>query len=162
MSAPLFALFFIFLIFAIFIGGIFLIAYLAAQSRKRKQTKLLEMLPTDAEFHAFVRYNRNKQQSEFFKVKAFEGSGVIYIGQGTVSFRSTLGMEHDFDLHTSKVRWEGENLVNGLLKWFSIEDEQTKMFFNVESGMFIFQTSADKPTTKSIFDRILLKQASLK
>ena len=162
MSSEIFILLFLFLFFILLIGGIFLIAYVAAQSRKKKQKKVLQTLPSDAEFHAFVRYNRGNQQDKIIKLKAFQGSGVIYVVGDKAVFKSTTGFEHTFDLRNSKVFWEGENLINGLLKWFSINDGQEKLFLNVETGMFIFHTGGNKPTTRSIHDQLLLKQASMK
>lgn len=162
MSSEIIILLFIFLFFLLLIGGIFLIAYLAAQSRKKKQKKMLETLPSDVEFLSFVRFNRGSQQDKFLKLKAFQGSGIIYVEDDKAVFKSTTGFEHIFDLRNSKIFWEGENLVNGLLKWFSINDGQEKLYLNVESGMFIFHTGGNKPTTRSIHDQLLLKQARLK
>lgn len=162
MSGELLGLVFFFGFFIILLGGILLIAYLAARSRKSKQNKLVKELPADAEFHAFVRYNRGNQQNKFLKVKAFEGSGVIYLSGEKVYFKSTKGFYHEFDLRTSQVFWEGENLVNGLLKWFRISDGTENLYLNVETGMFIFHTGGNKPTTRSIFDQLALRKASLK
>ena len=162
MSTELIVLIFFFLFFVILIGVIFFIAYLAAQSRKKKQKKVLETLPNEAEFLAFVRFNRGNQQNKFLKIKAFQGSGILYLLGNEVVFKSTTGFEHHFDLRDSKVFWEGENLVNGLLKWFSIKDGMEKLYLNVETGMFIFHTDSNKPTTRSIHDQLLLKQAMLK
>ncbi len=162
MSSEIIILLFIFLFFLLLIGGIFLIAFVAAQSRKKKQKKVMETLPPGVEFSAFVRFNRGNQQDKFLKLKAFQGSGIIYVLNENAVFKSTTGFEHSFDLRNSKVFWEGENLVNGLLKWFSINDGQEKLYLNVETGMFIFHTGGNKPTTRSIHDQLLLKQASLK
>lgn len=162
MSSEIIILLFIFLFFLLLIGGIFLIAYLAAQSRKKKQKKILESLPNNMDFYAFVRFNRGNQQDKVLKLKAFQGSGIIYVIEDKVIFKSTTGFEHEFDLRNSKVFWEGENLINGLLKWFSINDGQEKLYLNVETGMFIFHTGGSKPTTRSIHDQLLLKQSSLK
>lgn len=149
--------------FILLLGSILLIAYLAAMSRKRKQNRLLKELPADAEFHAFVRYNRANVQGKFLKLKAFEGSGLLYIAGTKAIFRSTTGYYHEFDILNSKILWEGENLVNGLLKWFSIDDGTEKLFLNVETGIFIFHTgAAGKATTRSIFDKLMLIQASHK
>lgn len=162
MLSELFPLLILLGFFVLLIGGILLVAYLASQSRKKKQTKLLDQIPKEAEFSAFVRFNRGKQQDKFMKVKAFEGSGVIYLIDENVYFKGTKGFNHTFNLRNSKVFWEGENLVNGLLKWFSIGDADEKLYLNVETGMFIFHTGGDKSTTRSIHDEILLKQATLK
>ncbi len=162
MSSEIIVLLFLFLFFVALIGGIFLIAFLAAQSRKKKQKKIIASLPSHAEFHAFVRFNRGDQQDKIIKLKAFQGSGVIYVVDDMAVFKSTTGFEHTFDLRNAKVFWEGENLINGLLKWFSIKDDTEKLYLNVETGMFIFHTGGNKPTTRSIHDQLLLKQATLK
>jgi len=161
MSSEIIILLFIFLFFLLLIGGIFLIAYLAAQSRKKKQKKILESLPGNVDFYAFVRFNRGNQQDKVLKLKAFQGSGIIYVMDDKIIFKSTTGFEHGFDLKTSKIFWEGENLINGLLKWFSINHGQEKLYLNVETGMFIFHTGGSKPTTHSIYEQLLLKQAAL-
>ncbi len=162
MSSEFLVLFLMLMFFVLFIGGIFLIAFIAAQSRKKKQKKILASLPSDAEFHAFVRFNKGNHQDKFLKIKAFQGSGIIYVIGDKAVFKSTTGFEHTFDLRNSKVFWEGENLVNGLLKWFSINDGQEKLYLNVETGMFIFHTGGNKPTTRSIHDQLVIKQASFK
>ncbi len=162
MSPEIIVLLFLFLFFVLLIGGIFLIAFIAAQSRKKKQKKILETLPPNTEFHAFVRFNRGRQQGKFLKLKAFQGSGIIYVADDKAIFKSTTGFEYSFDLRNCKIFWEGENLVNGLLKWFSITDGIEKLYLNVETGMFIFHTGGNKPTTRSIYDQLVLKQAMLK
>lgn len=162
MSSEFIILLFLLLFFGLLLGGVFLIAFVAAQSRKKKQKKILDTLPTDVEFYAFVRFNRGVQQDKFLKLKAFQGSGIIYVLGDKAVFRSTTGFEHTFDLRNSKILWEGENLVNGLLKWFSINDGVEKLYLNVETGMFIFHTVGNKPTTRSIHDQLILKQTALK
>lgn len=156
------SLVFFFIVFLFFIlsipAVIFLIAYLAAQSRKKKQKILLEQIGKP-EYHAFVRYNMGNTQNEFFKLKAFQGSGIIYVEDQKIIFRDTLNQNpHTFNLNESSIRWEDINLVNGLLKWFSVSDDAKKYFFNIDSGMFIFNTNSSKPTTKSVFDKLIQYQ----
>ncbi|MFY7816222.1 MAG: hypothetical protein ACOVRK_13660 [Chryseobacterium taeanense] len=137
---------------------IFLIAYLAARSRKKKQKLLLEQIGIP-EYYAFVRYNMGNAQNEFFKIKAFQGSGMIYIEGESIHFIDTLHQNpHAFPLRESSIKWEDINIVNGLLKWFSISDHEKKYYFNIESGMFIFNLNSSKPTTKSVFERLLKYQ----
>lgn len=162
MSSELIGIVFFFGFFILLIGGIFLIAYIAAQSRKKKQKALLKNLPNDSSFHAFVRYNRGNAQDQILKIKAFQGSGLIYVSGSNLNFKTTTGFQHVFDLKESKIFWEGENLINGLLKWFSVTDTQEKIFLNVETGMFIFHTGGgSKPTTKSIYDYLIAYQSKL-
>jgi len=137
---------------------IFLIAYIAARSRKKKQQALLAQIGTP-EYYAFVRYNMGSTQNEFFKIKAFQGSGIIYVEGREIHFADTLYQNpHVFPMDESSIRWEDINIVNGLLKWFSIEDKEKKYFFNIESGMLIFNLDSSKPTTKSVFERLLKYQ----
>jgi hypothetical protein len=151
---------FLFIIFSI-PALIFLIAYLAARSRKKKQKLLLEQIGTP-EYYAFVRYNMGNTQNEFFKIKAFQGSGMIYVEGRNIHFVDTLHRNpHIFLMDTSSIKWEDINIVNGLLKWFSIEDQGKKYYFNIESGMFIFNTNSSKPTTKSVFDRLIKYQSEM-
>ena len=156
------SLVFFFIVFLFFILSIpaiiFLIAYLAAQSRKKKQKTLLEQIGTP-EYYAFVRYNMGNTQDQFFKLKAFQGSGIIYVEDRKIIFRDTLNQNpHTFALDESSIKWEDINLVNGLLKWFSVSDDTKKYFFNIDSGMFIFNTNSSKPTTKSVFDKLIQYQ----
>lgn len=151
---------FLFIIFSI-PALIFFIAYLAARSRKKKQQLLLEQISTP-EYYAFVRYNMGNTQNEFFKIKAFQGSGMIYVEGRNIHFVDTLHRNpHVFPMDTSSIKWEDINIVNGLLKWFSIEDQEKKYYFNIESGMFIFNTNSSKPTTKSVFDRLIKYQSEM-
>ncbi|RZJ49788.1 MAG: hypothetical protein EOO19_04670 [Chryseobacterium sp.] len=156
------SLVFFFIIFLLFILSIpaiiFLIAYLAAQSRKKKQKILLQQIGTP-EYHAFVRYNMGNTQDQFFKLKAFQGSGIIYIEDRKIVFTDTLNQnQHTFILDECSIKWEDINIVNGLLKWFSVSDDTKKYFFNIDSGMFIFNTNSSKPTTKSVFDKLVQYQ----
>ncbi|AZB30939.1 hypothetical protein [Chryseobacterium balustinum] len=159
-SVIIFFLFFLLLIFSI-PAIIFLIAYLAARSRKKKQKILLEKIGTP-EYYAFVRYNMGDTQNQFFKVKAFQGSGIIYVEDKKIIFRDTLNQNpYTFILDESSVKWEDVNIVNGLLKWFSVSDGTKKYFFNIDSGMFIFNTNSSKPTTKSVFEKLVQYQTEL-
>lgn len=150
----------IFLLFLLSIPAIiFLIAYLAARSRRKKQNLLLQETGTP-EYYAFIRYNRGNAQNEFFKIKAFQGSGMIYIDGHNIHFVDTLHQHpHTFPLQESIIKWEDINIVNGLLKWFSVQDQEAKYYFNIESGMFIFNLNSSKPTTRSVFERLLQYQA---
>ncbi|MET3731691.1 hypothetical protein [Moheibacter stercoris] len=138
------------------------VAFWAAKSRKKKQELLKNSLPEGVKFSALVRFNSGNQQDKFLKFKAFEGSGILYVHDGFIEFKSTKGLTHRFDLNSAKIYWEGENLVNGLLKWFSISDGNQKMYFNVESGVFIFHTDPSKTTTKQIYESLVLEQINRK
>jgi len=156
-------LFFIFFLFLILLipAIIFLIAFLAARSRKKKQQVLLEQTGTP-EYYAFVRYNVGDTQNQFFKVKAFQGSGIIYVEDRKIVFKDTLNQNpYTFILDESSIKWEDVNIVNGLLKWFSVSDNTKKYFFNIDSGMFIFNTNSSKPTTKSVFDKLIQYQTEM-
>ncbi|MDQ0591756.1 hypothetical protein QFZ37_000125 [Chryseobacterium ginsenosidimutans] len=159
---PIIILMIFFLLFLFSIPAIiFLIAYLAARSRKKKQKILLEQIGTP-EYYAFVRYNMGNTQNEFFKLKAFQGSGIIYIEDRNIHFVDTLQKNpHIFSLDNSTIKWEDINIVNGLLKWFSVSDDVKKYFFNIETGMFIFNTNSSKPTTKSVFERLITYQSDI-
>lgn len=153
----------IFLFFTFSIPAIiFLIAYLAARSRRKKQNLLLQEIGTP-EYYAFVRYNMGNAQNEFFKIKAFQGSGMIYVDGSHIHFVDTLHQHpHTFALHESTIKWEDINIVNGLLNWFSIEDQEKKYYFNIESGMFIFNLNSSKPTTRSVFEKLLQYQSEIR
>ena len=147
-----FTSFFVFII--IFVGIILLVAYLAAQSRKKKQQVVIDSLPTETELFAIVRYNKGEQHKKVFKLKAFEGSGVLYVIGEIIYFKSTLGLETTFNMKEATINYTGEVFANGLLKWFSITHPTEIYYFNVESGMFIFHTGGEKPTTMSIFNHL--------
>lgn len=156
-------LFFIFFLFLILLipAIIFLIAFFAARSRKKKQKVLLEQTGTP-EYYAFVRYNVGDTQNQFFKVKAFQGSGIIYVEDRKIVFKDTLNQNpYTFILDESSIKWEDVNIVNGLLKWFSVSDNTKKYFFNIDSGIFIFNTNSSKPTTKSVFDKLIQYQTEM-
>lgn len=141
------------------IGIVFLIAFLAYQSRKKKQDIVLASLPQEAKMKFVVRYNLGKQQKEFFKLKAFQGSGVIYVLDNKIHFVDTKQIQsHTFDLHNCNIKWEGVNIANGLLNWFKIEDSAKSYFFNVESGMFIFHTKSGQLSTEQICKQLQLLQ----
>lgn len=149
----LFSLLLCFLLPIILILGI---AYFAAQSRKKKQDAVLSTLPKEAEIKAAVRYNIGAQQGKFLKLKAFQGSGIIYILGDQLVFQDTLGVNsHTFDLKNINLAWVDVNLVNGLLKWFEVKDESKSYYFNIESGIFIFNIKSDQPTTLSVYKSIL-------
>ncbi|WP_307453118.1 MULTISPECIES: hypothetical protein [Chryseobacterium] len=135
---------------------------MAAKSRKKKQAALLTELGIP-EYYAFVRYNIGNTQNQFFKIKAFQGSGIIYVEGRDIKFVDTLHeYPHTFPMDQSAIKWEDINLVNGLLKWFSVTDGSTKYFFNIESGMFIFNIDSSKPTTKSVFETLIQYQMNYK
>lgn len=143
----------------LFVGPVILIAYLAAQSRKKKQKTVVESLPSDTELFAMVRYNKGDQHQKVLKLKAFEGSGVLYVIGDTIHFKSTKGLETTFPFNQCTINYTGETFANGLLKWFSISNQSEIYYFNVESGTFIFHTGSDKPTTLSIFNHLQQLQA---
>lgn len=140
---------------------IFLIAFIAAKSRKKKQQKVLEEIgPTD--YSAIVRYNKGETQGEFFKVKSFQGSGVLYVKDNTLYFEDTLHQNPaTFDLKTCTILWQDINLVNGFLKWFSVEDQGQKYYFNIDSGMLIWNMDKSKQTTRGVFEKLLQLQDSI-
>jgi hypothetical protein len=161
MNSAIFLIIFLFLFIFSIPAIIFLIAYLAARSRKKKQKALLEQIGTP-EYYAFVRYNMGNKQNEFFKVKAFQGSGILYVEGRNIHFVDTLHQNpHIFPLDDSSIQWVDINIVNGLLKWFSIEDSEKKYYFNIESGMFIFNTNSSKPTTRSVFEKLIEYQTEM-
>lgn len=150
-----FLLIFIFLLPLLLVFGI---AYLAAQSRKKKQQLLLDEMPPDVDFHAIIRYNVGQQQDKVMKMKAFQGSGILYVKDKILHFVTTNGMNYQMPLTEVQVYWLGENLANGLLKWFAVKHGTQDYYFNVESGLFIFHTDNTKPTTLSIYQRLLALQ----
>lgn len=114
-SSFILIIFFVLILFSI-PAIIFLIAYFAARSRKKKQKLLLEHIGSP-EYYAFVRYNIGNTQNEFFKIKAFQGSGIIYIEDRNIYFVDTLHQNpHVFSLDNSTIKWEDINIVNGLFK----------------------------------------------
>jgi len=142
-------------VITLIIGPIFLVAYIASQSRRKKQEKTLKQVPKQAEFKVAVRYNRGYQQDEVLKIKAFQGSGILYVLDQKICFRDTLNKNpYDFDLNNTKVEWIGVNLVNGFIQWFKIADDKTQYYFNVETGMFIWSLSSKRMTTKQLYNKL--------
>ncbi len=141
---------------------IFGIAFWASKSREKKQNALLETVPSNADFKAVLRYNFGKNQSQFFKLKAFQGSGVLYVIADKIHYVTTNNPDDNFilDLKTSEINWIGVNLANGLLEWFQIRNGGQDYYFNVETGLFIFHTSSSKMKTSQVFS--YLKEAQKK
>ena len=141
---------------------IFLIAYLASKSREKKQSALLEKVPSNADFKAILRYNFGNQQSKFFKMKAFQGSGVLYVLDDKIHYNTTNKPDDNFifDLKTSQINWIGVNISNGLLEWFQLKNGNKDYYFNVETGLFIFHTDSKKMKTMQVFN--YLKEAQKK
>jgi len=134
---------------------IFLIAYLASASRRKKQKKTLEQVPKQATFKVAVRYNKGNQQDVFLKIKAFQGSGILYVLDKKICFRDNLSKNsYEFDPNTIKMEWVGINVANGLIKWFKIADSKTEYYFNVETGMFIMHLSSKKLTTQQVYNKL--------
>jgi len=134
---------------------IFLIAYLANRSRRKKQKKTLEQIPEQATFKVAVRYNKGNQQDIFLKIKAFQGSGILYVLDQKICFRDTLNKSsYDFDPNNVKIEWIGVNIVNGFIQWFKIVDDKTEYYFNVETGMFIWHLSSKRMTTRQVYNKL--------
>lgn len=133
---------------------IFGIAFWASKSREKKQIALLAQVPTNADFKAVLRYNFGNQQSKFFKMKAFQGSGILYVLDDKIHYITTNNPNDNFifDLKTSQINWIGVNLTNGLLEWFQLKNGKKDYYFNVETGMFIFNTNSKKMKTTQVFN----------
>ncbi len=131
---------------------IFGIAFWASKSREKKQKALLDQVPHNAEFKVALRYNFGRTQSQIFKLKAFQGSGVLYLLDNKIHFVTTTNQKDNFtfDLKTSQINWTGVNLTNGLLEWFQIKNGNLDYYFNVETGLFIFHTDSTKIKTSQV------------
>lgn len=136
---------------------IFLIAFLASQSRKKKRKKIIETLPPDVDFYAAVRINSSKRNDAFWKLAAFECSGILYIHNNKIIFRGTKQKYEllEFDLGMVKIFWIGVEAQNGALQWFSIRDEKDTYYFNVDTGMTIFNFSKSGDTTKAVYNKLI-------
>ena len=132
---------------------ILLIAFIASRSRKKKQNALLDNVPKNASMKVILRYNFGQSQDKFIKMKAFQGSGVLYVLDNQVHFITTKNQADNFtfDLKNVQLNWIGVNLANGLLEWFQIKNNNLDYYFNVETGMFIFHLSSTKMKTKDVF-----------
>lgn len=141
---------------------IFGIAFWASKSREKKQNTLLAQVPPNADFKAVLRYNFGNQQSKFWKMKAFQGSGVLYVLDDKIHYITTNNPNDNFtfDLKTSQINWIGVNLTNGLLEWFQLKKGEKDYYFNVETGMFIFNINSKKMKTTQVFN--YLKEAQKK
>ena len=135
--------------FALLLG----ITFWASKSREKKQNALLAQVPTNAEFKAVLRYNFGNQQSKFLKMKAFQGSGVLYVLDDKTHYITTNNPNDNFifDLKTSQINWIGVNLTNGLLEWFQLKNGEKDYYFNFETGMFIFNINSKKNENNTSF-----------
>jgi len=79
-------------------------------------------------------------------MKAFQGSGVLYVLDDKTQYITTNNPNDNFifDLKTSQINWIGVNLTNGLLEWFQLKNGEKDYYFNVETGMFIFNINSKK------------------
>lgn len=138
------------------------IAYWASKSREKKQNALLAEIPSNADFKAVLRYNFGNQQSKIFKMKAFQGSGVLYVIGDKIHYITTNNPNDNFtyDLKTTEINWIGVNLANGLLEWFQLKNGDKDYYFNVETGLLIFHTNSKKMKTTQVFN--YLKEAQKK
>ena len=130
------------------------IAFWASKMREKKQKALLAEVPSNAEFTAVLRYNFGNQQSKIFKMKAFQGSGVLYLLEDKIHYITTNHPNDNFtfELKTTEMNWIGVNLVNGLLEWFQLKNGNKDYYFNVETGLFIFHTNSKKMKTSQVFN----------
>lgn len=157
MSGELLGIVLFFGMFVLLLGGLVLAAYLASRSRRLRQIRLLKEIPADNDFYIFVRYNREEAYQRFLKLKRFEGIGILYIVGTRALLKSTRGSQHEFDILTSKISWNGDR---GLLKWFSIGDGNEKFYINAEKGKLIFSSgAATKATTRDVFEKLMQIQA---
>lgn len=131
-----------FLPFALIFG----ITFWSSKSREKKQNALLTQVPPNVEFKAVLRYNFGNLQSKFLKMKAFQGSGVLYVLDDKTHYITTNNPNDNFifDLKTSQINWIGVNLTNGLLEWFQLKNGEKDYYFNFETGMFIFNINSKK------------------
>ncbi len=142
---------------------IFLVAFLASQSRKKKRKKIIDELPADVDFYAAVRINSSKKNDAFFKLAAFECSGVLYVHKDKAYFRGTKKKFEllEFDLAKVKIFWIGVQAQNGALQWFSIKDVNETYYFNVDTGTTIFKLSKSGDTTRGVYDKLMNAQSVL-
>lgn len=154
---------FLFLIVVALIGVSIpvLIAVIAYLSRQSKRKKIIANLPVNPSYIANVRLNTPKKNAAFFKLKAFEFSGVLYIDDKKVIIDGTKGQHYEFDLQESAITWPGVQVQNGALQWFCIDDMKTdgqKLFVNADTGVFVFRISSKIPSTKEIYEYLLSLQ----
>lgn len=135
------------------------ISVLAYMSRKSKRKKIIANLPEGVSYMANVRMNTPKKNAAFFKMKAFEFSGVLYIKGGNVFIDGTKGQHYEFELKDAVVTWPGVQVQNGAIQWFCIDDmKDQKLYVNAETGVFIFRLSSSMPSTKEVYQYLLNQQ----
>ncbi len=161
MNGGFFFLVFLLGIIIVPVGLIFLIAFLASQSRKRKRQKIIDTLPADIDFYAAVRVNSSKKNAAFFKLLAFECSGILYVQKDKAYFRGTEKKFEllEFDLAKVKIFWIGVQAQNGALQWFSIKDDHETYYFNVDTGTTIFKLSKSGDTTQGVYGKLTNAQS---
>lgn len=154
--------FFLFIIVFALIGAsipisISVIAYLSRQSKRKK---IVANLPVSTTYTANVRLNTPQKNAAFFKLKAFEFSGVLYIDDKKVIIDGTKGQHYEFDLQESSITWPGVQVQNGALQWFCIDDMKSgqKLFVNADTGVFVFRISSKIPSTKEVYEYLLALQ----
>ncbi|TWP23718.1 hypothetical protein ETU10_05665 [Apibacter muscae] len=137
---------------------IFLVAILTSQSRKRKRKNIINKLPSNVEFYAPMRINSERKNNAFFKFTSFECSGILYAHEGKLFFRGTKKQFEllEFNLDKVSIYWIGVQAQNGALQWFSIKgSDKGNFYFNLDTGMTIFNFSKSGETTKGIYEKIM-------
>lgn len=153
--------FFIFLIlfvviFASIPVGISLFAYM---SRKSHYKRLTASLPSDVIYTAQVRMNTPKKNAAFFKMKAFEFCGVLYVRDNTIYITGSKNQGFEFPLATTAITWPGVQVQNGALQWFCLDDMKgNQLYVNSDTGVFIFRTSSKMQSTQDIYQHLLKLQ----
>ncbi len=154
--------FFFFLIIMVLIGASIpvLISVFAYISRKSKRKAIMDKLPADVNYTVGVRLNTPKKNAAFFKLKAFEFSGVLYLKDGKIIVEGTKGQHYEFDLHDSAITWPGVQVQNGAMQWFMIDDMKAgqQLYINAETGVFVFRLSSKMPSTKEVYEYLLAQQ----
>jgi len=164
MSDVLLLIFVVFLlfVFVVAIGGVFLVAWLAARKRKQQQNEILKQVPAEAGFKMAMRYNKGEQHRNLIKLLPWQGSGILYVLDGKIHFRDALGVDaYSFDFGKVKIRWVGMSFANGFTEWFKIADDHIEYYFNVETGMLAFSLSSGKMTTYQVYKKLESIQAEV-
>ncbi|WP_128331775.1 hypothetical protein [Apibacter sp. HY039] len=122
----------------------------------------MDSLPENVSFKVAVRVNSSRKNDSIFKFTGFDCSGILYVYGEIIYFKgSKPGYEQiEFDLKSAVINWVGVQAQNGALQWFSIKNNQDTYYFNMETGITIFNLSKSGESTRNIYEKLKNFQAA--
>jgi len=140
----------------VFILLIVYLAYVGAQTRKRKkiQSMLMAAPTTDGTRQFPIRWAGSKGFNSWLKVFPWEGSGVLRLTPAGVELDGATNGGKPLAVRIStdaEAHWVGRAFKNGATAWFKVVDGGEEHYFTSETGNTIANTGRD---TQAIFEAV--------